>query len=67
MNEIRKLIVILFGLIIGIATSYLVMTKGWGVEVRSWWWVIGGSLFGHIMAQGLIALGTRSDKDPNEK
>ena len=32
-----------------IALSVLVMMEGWGLEPQSWWWIIGGGVFGHYV------------------
>jgi len=51
MNALQRILLIVFGLAVGVATTILVMIKGWGLEPQSWWWIIGVSLFGHIFAQ----------------
>jgi len=54
MNGLRKFLVCVFGLAVSVATSILVMMKGWGLEPQSWWWIIGVSFFGHFFAQIII-------------
>jgi hypothetical protein len=39
-----KLAISLFGMIIAMALSVCVMLFGWGLEVKSWGWVIWGSI-----------------------
>jgi len=56
MNGLRRFIVGLFGLAIAVVTSVLVLTHGWGLEPRSWLWIIGGSLCGHTLAQLIFAI-----------
>jgi len=58
MDIIRRTIIILFGLAFGITMSILVMMNGWGLEPKSWWWIIGISLASSIMSQLIIHVGT---------
>ena len=61
MEELRKVLVLVFGLSIAVVTSIAVMMKGWGLQPQSWWWIIGMSLVGHIVAQIVIAV-AKGDK-----
>ena len=61
MEALRRFIIILAGLALAIGTSILVMVKGWGLEPRSWWWIIGASLLGHLVAQLFIEVGKSKD------
>jgi len=62
MKAMRSFLIGIFGLTIGITTSILVMTKGWGVEPKSWFWIVGVSLFGHLFAQVIIEAAKSGDK-----
>jgi len=62
MNELRRIVLNIFAISISMAVSYLTLTKGWGMEVRSWWWVIGCGFFGHVIALSLVALANAKDK-----
>lgn len=31
-----------------VGLSVLVTIKGWGLEPKSWEWIIGGGVFGHV-------------------
>ena len=33
-----------FGFILTIIISIAVMINGWGLEPKSWWWIIGGGI-----------------------
>ena len=45
----KELIILIFGTIIGISLSITVMIYGWGLEPKSWWWIIGGGIFLRIL------------------
>jgi len=51
MNALRKFLVAVLGLVVAVATTILVLMKGWGLEPKSWGWIIGVSLFGHLFSQ----------------
>jgi len=57
MEVARKIIVVLAGISLAIAVSILVMINGWGLEPKSWWWIIGGNTIGIIAAQLLVKIG----------
>lgn len=57
MDSLRKLFVIIFGLSFGMFTSIMVMINGWGLQPKSWWWIIGVYLIGQSFAMLLIQLG----------
>lgn len=58
MKILRKFTCIVCGLCFSVLMSYLSMTHGWGLEVKSWGWIIGAGIFGQIMAQVLVFIGT---------
>ena len=39
-----KVVATLFGFIISFAIGILVMIHGWGLDPKSWWWIIGGGI-----------------------
>lgn len=55
-SGIRRFLLFLFGLIVAVVTSIAVMMKGWGLEPRSWFWIIVVSFVGHIFAQIIITI-----------
>lgn len=57
MDELRKLVVVIFGVAVSITLSILVMIHGWGLEPKSYWWIIGIGFGGQIFAQIIIAIG----------
>lgn len=63
MDALRKFLVSCFGLVLALGLSVLVMMKGWGLEPKNWWWIIGVGFFGQILAQVVIKLGMLSDDD----
>jgi hypothetical protein len=66
LNAFRKLLLVIFGLALTILFSYLSLTKGWGLEVKSWPWFIGCSFFGQMAARGIVELATAKDKKDKE-
>lgn len=40
----QKAIVIIFGTILVILLGIGVLMYGWGLEPKSWWWIIGGGV-----------------------
>jgi hypothetical protein len=61
MNVLRRFIVTIAGLCLSIVISILVMINGWGLEPKSYWWIIGVSLIGHLTAQITVKLGISGD------
>jgi hypothetical protein len=45
----NKLLSILFLGAVGMALSIAIMIYGWGLEVRSWGWILGGGLAGRLL------------------
>lgn len=64
-GTLRQIVVILFGISVGILTSIGVMIYGWGLEPKSWWWIIGVYMIGHVMGQILVMLG-KDDEKPKQ-
>lgn len=62
MEDVRRLVIIILGLATSIAASVLVMTQGWGLEPKSWGWILGVGFFGQIFAHALVALGKVENK-----
>ena len=63
MKELRSLKINLFGLAIALTASYLSLSKGWGLEIKSWGWWIGLGLFGHLIVMLILGVGNAKDKD----
>ena len=53
---LRYLLSVLFVASLAIALQILVMIYGWGLEPRSWLWIIGGGVFGVTVLRGLLAV-----------
>lgn len=56
MNMLKNLFLVLLALGIALLNNICVCIYGWGLQPRSWFWIIGGYLIGGILAQGLIIL-----------
>ncbi len=61
MEVIRKFLLVITGLVMAMITMILVMIYGWGLEPKSWWWIIGMNLLGNILSQ-LFILVSRDKK-----
>ena len=57
MEVLRGFLVQLFGVFFAMAVGILIMIKGWGLEPKSWWWIIVIGFFGHLIAQVIIHIG----------
>ena len=62
MDSIRKFLTTVFGMCLSLALAILVMIRGWGLEPKSWFWIIGVGLFGQILAFIIVSIGTWKDK-----
>ena len=58
MDDLRRFLVACFGIFLVVGLSILVMIKGWGLEPKSWWWIIGVGVFGSIFAHAIVHIGT---------
>jgi len=56
-NILRQFIVVFLGLAIGIASSVLAFIYGWGLEAKSWAWIIGAGFFGQMLALIVMEIG----------
>lgn len=61
MDAARQIVVIIFALVVSVATSVLVCIKGWGLEPRSWWWILLVYPLGQILSLILIEIGKRDE------
>ena len=61
MEVIRKFLLVITGLVMAMVTMILVMIYGWGLQPKSWWWIIGMNLLGNILSQ-LFILVSRDKK-----
>jgi hypothetical protein len=57
MEELRKLLIMLFAIVTAITTHVLVLQHGWGLEPQSWGWIIGVGFFGNLVARILFEVG----------
>lgn len=48
MMKILIVVLSILLVLLGFVLSVLVMTKGWGLQPRSWPWIIGGALFSFV-------------------
>ena len=43
-----KILALFFVLAVTVGMSILTMIYGWGLEPKSWWWIIGVGVFGQV-------------------
>lgn len=56
-NTLRQIIVMAVALAVGISFSILSFIYGWGLEPKSWAWIIGAGFFGQLFALTLVEIG----------
>lgn len=56
-----KIALNLIALAVLLGTSILVMIHGWGLEAKSWGWILGGTLAGLFIAAVLKAVAEIGD------
>lgn len=57
MDFLRRLLVTVLGIGLSIFLSIIVMIKGWGLEPKSYFWIIGIGVFGQVFASYIVKLG----------
>jgi len=57
MDALRRFLLLVFSVCLGVMCSIIAMIFGWGLEPKSWGVIIGVGVFGHIFASlmGIIA------------
>ena len=56
MKELIRLVICVVGISASMGITILTMTKGYGVSINSWPWLIAGTLMSLIVAQATFAL-----------
>ncbi len=59
---LNKFLVSLFGIFVSMGISILVLIHGWGLEPKSWTWIIVLGFIGNLAASLLVAIGTRKEE-----
>jgi RsiW-degrading membrane proteinase PrsW (M82 family) len=63
MKSFASFLLYTVGVVISIFVSVQVMINGWGLQPKSWWWIIGMSLIGYIIGQVFVEVAKRIAKD----
>ena len=63
MKLIRQLVIGVFGLCLAVTVSILTAIKGWGLEPKSWFWIIGVSFVGHTISQIIFEIAKSKDDE----
>ena len=61
MDTARRIVCILMGIVLAITISVITMIKGWGVQPKSWFYIIVFHFVGLIIAHILIEIGKRDE------
>ena len=56
MQELIRLVICVVGISASMGITILTMTKGYGVSINSWPWLIAGTLLSLIVAQATFVL-----------
>ena len=62
MNGFTRFLLVVFGLAFSVVFSILVMIHGWGIEPKSYGWIIGIGVVSQIFAQLILATAQKRDK-----
>jgi hypothetical protein len=57
LENIKNLIIVILGLGISVYMSIIVMINGWGLEPKSYFWIIAVGVGGQLLAHLIIMLG----------
>ena len=55
----NKILSMIFLIVAGIFLYLGIMIYGWGLEVKSWWWIV----CGHIAGRVLLGLAEKANKE----
>jgi hypothetical protein len=58
----NKLLAVTFVWFATVAMSVCTMIYGWGLEPKSWWWIIGAGIFGRFLLIILDQIRKEEDK-----
>ena len=61
MNAFGKILLTFVAMCVALTFSVLVMIHGWGLEPKSWWWIIGVGMGLQIFARTLFEIGKLKD------
>ncbi len=58
----NKLLAQIFLFVLMLVSGILVMIYGWGLEAKSWWWIVGGGIFARVMLAIISVLSDRAEE-----
>lgn len=62
MEGLRRLFTTCFGMGLAVFLSIQVMIHGWGLDPKSYGWIIGVGVFGQIAALTITQIGLKKDE-----
>jgi len=51
-----KLIAVFSIMVVSFILGVVVLIHGWGLDPKSWWWIIGGGFLGRIFTEILLLI-----------
>jgi uncharacterized membrane protein HdeD (DUF308 family) len=48
-QAMRIVVLLIFAVLVSVATMLIILTKGFGLPVKNWWWVVCTGIIGHIL------------------
>jgi len=59
MNDLAAITLEIIAICLGYLVMILVFIYGWGLQPKSWFWIIGVNLMGAIISKGIAEIGKR--------
>jgi hypothetical protein len=48
---LSKFLAMVFVVLVAISIQIATMMLGWGLQPKSWWWIVGAGFFGNVMVK----------------
>ncbi len=48
-QAMRIVVLLIFAVLVSLATTLVILTKGFGLQVKNWWWFVCAGFLGHII------------------
>ena len=61
-EALRRVVIAIVAVAMSIFVTVLVMVYGWGLQPKSWWWIIGAYAIGRMIAEMMMDLAKGNDE-----